>query len=43
MGGTGNKVSKYFRIALRLTAVAAVLAVIYFVIEIYSFITLRLE
>lgn len=43
MGSAGNKVSKYLKIALRLAGVAAVLAAIYFIIRIYSFITLRLE
>lgn len=43
MGSTGNKVSKYFRIALRLAGVVAVLAAIYFIIRIYTFTTLRLE
>lgn len=43
MGSAGNKFSKYLKIALRLAAVAAVLAVIYFIIRIYTFTTLRLE
>ena len=43
MGSAGNKVSKYLKTALRLAAVAAVLAVIYFIIRIYTFTTLRLE
>ena len=43
MGSTGNKTSKYLKIALRLAAVAAVLAVIYFIIRIYTFTTIRLE
>ena len=43
MGNAGNKVSKYLRIALRLAAVVAILAVIYFIIRIYTFTTLRLE